>query len=205
MRLKSLALAAAVVGFGAASAQAATVTWLASDETSTMDVAVNLGLPQGVSYTWKQAPSTGWISFDVDSSWALQLFFYGVGDDTPPTQQVSGYVLKVWDAVSSAWTNLTTDSPLCSTSTLAPVAGDCNLIASELYDGGDTVLRPGEKTGALAAGRYLLGVYDSGEPSNTSALFYIAAVPLPATGLGLMAGLAGLAALGARRRRQTAA
>lgn len=205
MKLKALALATALVGLGVTASNAATVTWVSSAETPTMDVGVNLGVPQGVSFTWKKAPATGWIEFTADAAFALQLHFYGVGDATPPVLQTSGYVFKMWDAISSTWTNLTTDTSLCSTSTLAPVAGDCNLIASELYPGPDTVLRAGEEVGRFGAGRYLLGVYDSGEPSNTSAEFYIASVPLPATGLALIAGLGGLAALGARRRRQTAA
>lgn len=170
-----------------------------------MDVATNLGIPEGVSFTWREAPAGGWVEFTIDAAWALQLHFYGVGDDTPTDQHVSAYILKAWNTVTGMWDNLTTQTDVCSTATLVPLAGDCNLMGSALYSGPETVLRPGEIAGHYTSGRYLLGVGDSSEPSNTSAEFYIAAVPLPATGLALIAGLGGLAALGVRRRRSNLA
>lgn len=207
MKLKALAIAAALTGFSVPAAQAVTVTFGATDETATMDVATNLGNPAGVSFTWDQSPAGGWIEFTTDSAWALQLRFYGVGDATPAALHVSGYILKAYNAVTNMWDNLTNDTNLCSTATLGPITGNCNLMGSLIYPGPEAALQPGERTGPYAAGRYLLGAYDSRQPSNTSAEFYIAdlaPVPLPASGLALFAGLAGLAAIGARRRRTAA-
>lgn len=204
MSAKSLVLAATLLGLGLPAAQAATVTFGPNDKTAFMDVATNVAKPDGVSFTWTKAPSSGWIEFTSSAAFALKLHFYGVGDRTPTSQQVSGYVFKVWDSVANAWSNLTTDTNNCAGASLAPVAGKCNMISSMGYTGSYAALQPPGEVGPYAAGRYLLGVYDSGQPSNASVEFQIAAVPLPATGLALIAGLGGLAALGARRRRTLA-
>lgn len=201
MHLKALAVVASLFALSAPATHAVTVTWGTSAETPSMDVATNLGVPQGVSFTWRTAPAGGWIEFTTDAAWALQLHFYGVGDATPTDEIVSAYILKSWNTVTGVWDNLTTQTDACSTATLVPLAGDCNLMGSTVYSGSESVLRPGEIAGRYAAGKYLLGVGDSEEPSNTSAEFYVAAVPLPASLLGLIAGLGGLGMLGLRRRR----
>lgn len=132
MHLKALVVAASLAVLSAPAAHAATVTWGPSAETPSMDVATNLGVPQGVSFTWRAAPAGGWIEFTTDAAWALQLHFYGVGDATPTDELVSAYILKSWNTVTGMWDNLTTQTDVCSTATLVPLAGDCNLMGSTI-------------------------------------------------------------------------
>lgn len=203
MTFKSFALAAVLAGASVVSAQAATIGLEGQSQSSkanapTLAVVGNAGI---ASFSWFGTPSSSYLTFSVSSGFELFLDSYTNLSDTPKNLQTSGYVFKnISSTPAVTYTNQTSH---CA-GAVAPMGSQCNHFATAEYNGPLSVVRPNDSLGTYAAGTYLLGVYDSSAPYSASATFRIAAVPLPATGLALIAGLGGLAALGARRRRQQA-
>ena len=210
MRMKMLMLAAAFAVTGAVSGQAATITMQGNGTTATGSVTSAIASSSAeITFNWTGTPVTSFQIFEVDRAFELILSAYNVLSSTPTNAQTSGWVLKLWNEVTNTWQNMTTSTANC-TAAVGDVSGNCNHVASTAYNGAISVTRPGETLAAnggqtkFAAGTYMLGLYDSSVPREANATFRIAAVPLPATGLALIAGLGGLAALGSRRRRTAA-
>lgn len=207
MRNKLFSLAFAAFALGASSASAVTITAGAyGGQNGTAAMTVTGGNVGTVDFSWTNTPASAYQYFTSASVFNLFLDSYLPAAGTPAAVQTTGWVLK--QLVGGVWANLTTSTNNCAAA-VAPVRGSCDHIATAAYSGSIAASQPGNQLSAggqslFGAGTYLLGVYDSAQPVSATASFRVAAVPLPATGLALIAGLGGLAALGARRRRNAA-
>lgn len=142
----------------------------------------------GLGFDWGDTPFTGVYDFTTDLPFDLTLARYGE-DNVVSTSGMSGYTLDRLDGASA--TRLTTDSGYCADAA-APVGGDCNIVTS----GGAMGAVPGDTLfSRLDAGTYRLGFHESDTPGGGFVEFNVSEVPVPAAGLLLLGGVAGLGLL----------
>ncbi len=193
MKFKSLVFTFACLLCVAWNAQSAVISTTEYNYGSTPGSAT-LNADQFV-FEWSGTPIALGLIFESDTAFTLSLdAFVSNGSFS----DVTGFTL---DVISGGiYTRLTTDTDFCDSAT-GDIAGDCNLISLTGASGGSTkdAFQPGEFLFLnLAAGQYLLGLYDSASPSAGTATFGYTKVSAPASGLLLTLGFVALAM---RRRK----
>ncbi|EIE49060.1 hypothetical protein C357_20857 [Citreicella sp. 357] len=189
------------------SAQAlTTINSAVSAASSTSTINTN-GIATNIDFTWSAAPTSAYVTFEVDATSYLYMDEYSGMSASP---EYSAFMLY------RGATNLTQDYTLCAHSTvLADIRGRCNLVTNYGASGAITNYDLTSTTTAFAVlnpgVEYLVGVVEGGTPADGLLSFQIsegayvpaaAAVPLPAGGMLLLGALGGIAAL--RRRRKAA-
>ena len=208
MKIRAFAAAAIVALFGATVVTAATV----DGQGVVQGTGATVGDVDGFSnstlfldFEWSGTPFSAFYEFTTDTVTDL---FFDVFTSNGSNSDVTGITLDLLDAPSGTSTaRLTTDTAFCTAANVL-IAGTCDLIALAGANSGNAAgaAKPDSITplfADLAAGSYRLGIYDSATPTSALALFTldekdINPIPLPASALLL---LGGLAALGAVRRR----
>lgn len=158
----------------------------------------------GLTFTWEQTPYLGYVDFSasIDFNFMLEDYF---PDDSELNR--SGFSLVFLGDLSTD----ADDTLVIGAGDYAQSLGQC-ASAGSIFIAGDCVLITGANStdttsnyienmfdfGDFAAGNYRASVYDSEVPEAGNLDFTMSAVPLPAAGWMLLAGLGGMAAL--RRR-----
>ncbi len=205
MKASLIAIAAAAAISGGSAQALTTINSAVSAATSTSMISTN-GTATNIDFTWTGAPTSGYVTFEVDTTSYLYMDEYSGSSVSP---EYSAFM------VYAGATNLTLDYDLCDHPTvLAEIQGRCNLVTNY---GASSVITQYDLTSTTTAfavlnpgTEYLIGVVEGGAPGTGLLSFQVsegayvptAPVPLPAGGMLLLGALGGAAAL--RRRRKAA-
>jgi hypothetical protein len=135
-------------------------------------------------------PFFGYLDIEVGRQFSLSL------EDYQPS--FSGAAQSFFSILNLDTNNFVTMASTCA-STIAAIDGySCNPVNGDEGSAGNP---PPITFSALDAGKYRVSVFESGDPVTVQFDFRVSAVPLPAAGWLMIAGLGGLAAL--RRRKKS--
>ena len=139
-----------------------------------------------------------YLLVDINQAFNLDLLDY---NPDLTTRASTGFFIDLYgddDTVMSRFV-LEGDDSNCSVPGSTPYGGSCIRVSSEDFPAANGIV-PEFYLGMFEAGRYGFGIYEGNTaPPEGNIDFRISAVPVPAAGFMLLAGLGGLAA--ARRRK----